>query len=94
MPSNPTLGITDIKAVVQLAKENGCLTFLDNTFMTPALQRPLDLGVDIVLHSATKFLSGHSDVLSGAGQASNPARQGRRRTRFAAYIAAFQALHP
>ncbi|CAI6249935.1 cystathionine beta-lyase MetC [Bacillus subtilis] len=64
-PSNPTLGITDIKAVVQLAKENGCLTFLDNTFMTPALQRPLDLGVDIVLHSATKFLSGHSDVLSG-----------------------------
>lgn len=64
-PSNPTLGITDIKAVVQLAKENGCLTFLDNTFMTPALRRPLDLGVDIVLHSATKFLSGHSDVLSG-----------------------------
>ncbi|MED4787763.1 cystathionine beta-lyase [Bacillus atrophaeus] len=64
-PSNPTLGITDIKAVVKLAKENGCLTYLDNTFMTPALQRPLDLGVDIVLHSATKFLSGHSDVLSG-----------------------------
>ncbi|MEG9463751.1 MAG: aminotransferase class I/II-fold pyridoxal phosphate-dependent enzyme, partial [Bacillus amyloliquefaciens] len=64
-PSNPTLGITDIKAVVELAKEHGCLTYLDNTFMTPALQRPLDLGVDIVLHSATKFLSGHSDVLSG-----------------------------
>ncbi|MBT2573772.1 cystathionine beta-lyase [Bacillus sp. ISL-51] len=64
-PSNPTLGITDIEAVVKLAKDHGCLTYLDNTFMTPALQRPLDLGVDIVLHSATKFLSGHSDVLSG-----------------------------
>ncbi|NPC92243.1 cystathionine beta-lyase [Bacillus sp. WMMC1349] len=64
-PSNPTLGITDIRGVVKLAKAHGCLTFLDNTFMTPALQRPLDLGVDVVLHSATKFLSGHSDVLSG-----------------------------
>ncbi|MGG2942944.1 cystathionine beta-lyase [Bacillus safensis] len=64
-PSNPTLGITDIEGVVQLAKEHDCLTFLDNTFLTPALQRPLDLGVDVVLHSATKFLSGHSDVLSG-----------------------------
>lgn len=64
-PSNPTLGITDIRGVVQLAKEHDCLTFLDNTFLTPALQRPLDLGVDVVLHSATKFLSGHSDVLSG-----------------------------
>ncbi|AAU22850.1 MULTISPECIES: cystathionine beta-lyase [Bacillus] len=64
-PSNPTLGITDIRGVVKLAKAHGCLTFLDNTFMTPALQRPLELGVDIVLHSATKFLSGHSDVLSG-----------------------------
>ncbi|AMM88528.1 cystathionine gamma-synthase [Bacillus pumilus] len=64
-PSNPTLGITDIEGVVQIAKEHDCLTFLDNTFLTPALQRPLDLGVDVVLHSATKFLSGHSDVLSG-----------------------------
>lgn len=64
-PSNPTLGITDIRGVVKLAKAHGCLTFLDNTFMTPALQRPLELGVDVVLHSATKFLSGHSDVLSG-----------------------------
>ncbi|MED2978396.1 cystathionine beta-lyase [Bacillus swezeyi] len=64
-PSNPTLGITDIRGVVKLAKAHDCLTFLDNTFMTPALQRPLELGVDVVLHSATKFLSGHSDVLSG-----------------------------
>ncbi|MBA2874983.1 cystathionine beta-lyase [Thermaerobacillus caldiproteolyticus] len=64
-PSNPLLKITDIRGIVKLAKANGCLTFLDNTFMTPALQRPLDLGVDVVLHSATKFLSGHSDVVAG-----------------------------
>lgn len=64
-PSNPRLGITDIEAVVSIAKEHDCLTFLDNTFMSPLYQRPLDLGVDIVLHSATKFLSGHSDVIAG-----------------------------
>ncbi|MER1987278.1 MAG: aminotransferase class I/II-fold pyridoxal phosphate-dependent enzyme [Solibacillus sp.] len=64
-PSNPTLGITDIRGVVAIAKETGSLTFLDNTFMTPLHQRPLDLGVDAVIHSATKFLSGHSDILAG-----------------------------
>jgi len=64
-PSNPLLKITDIRGIVKLAKANGCMTFLDNTFMTPALQRPLELGVDIVLHSATKFLAGHSDVVAG-----------------------------
>lgn len=64
-PSNPTLGITDIAGVVAIAKEHGAWTFLDNTFMTPLHQRPLDLGVDIVIHSATKFLSGHSDILAG-----------------------------
>ena len=64
-PSNPCLGITDIEQIVELAKANDCLTFLDNTFMTPLYQRPLDLGVDIVLHSATKFLSGHSDIIAG-----------------------------
>ncbi|WP_107942698.1 aminotransferase class I/II-fold pyridoxal phosphate-dependent enzyme [Metasolibacillus fluoroglycofenilyticus] len=64
-PSNPTLGITDIRAVVEIAKEHGALSFLDNTFMTPLHQRPLDLGVDIVIHSATKFLSGHSDIVAG-----------------------------
>lgn len=64
-PSNPLLKITDLKEIVKLAKANRCLTFVDNTFMTPALQRPLDFGVDIVLHSATKFLAGHSDVLAG-----------------------------
>lgn len=64
-PSNPCLGITNIKGIVELAKKHQCLTFLDNTFMSPLYQRPLDLGIDIVLHSATKFLSGHSDVIAG-----------------------------
>ncbi|KMM37808.1 cystathionine beta-lyase [Guptibacillus hwajinpoensis] len=64
-PSNPLLKITDIQAVVKLAKANECLTFVDNTFMTPALQRPLEFGADIVLHSATKFIAGHSDVVAG-----------------------------
>ncbi len=64
-PSNPTLKITDIHAVTEWAKEHDLLTMLDNTFMTPYYQRPIELGVDIVLHSATKFLGGHSDVLAG-----------------------------
>lgn len=64
-PSNPTLKVTDIKAVTSIAKEIDALTFIDNTFLTPALQRPLELGVDVVLHSATKFLGGHSDVVAG-----------------------------
>lgn len=64
-PSNPTLKITDIHAVTEWAKEHHLLTMLDNTFMTPYYQRPIELGVDIVLHSATKFLGGHSDVLAG-----------------------------
>ncbi|MGM0750579.1 MAG: cystathionine beta-lyase [Bacillota bacterium] len=70
-PSNPLLNITDIEGVVKLAKANGCLTFLDNTFMTPLLQRPISLGVDVVLHSATKFLAGHSDVLAGLAVTGN-----------------------
>ena len=64
-PSNPCLRITDIASIVDIAKANDCLTFLDNTFMTPLYQRSLDLGVDLVLHSATKFLSGHSDIIAG-----------------------------
>ncbi|WHY70639.1 cystathionine beta-lyase [Fictibacillus enclensis] len=64
-PSNPLLKVTDIRAVSELAKEKGALTFVDNTFLTPALQQPLSLGADIVLHSATKFLAGHSDVVAG-----------------------------
>lgn len=64
-PSNPTMKITPIREIVQLAKDYDCLTVLDNTFMTPVLQRPLDLGVDVVVHSATKFIGGHSDVVAG-----------------------------
>lgn len=64
-PSNPTLKITDIKSACTLAKEYGALVIIDNTFMSPYLQRPIELGVDIVIHSATKFIGGHSDVLGG-----------------------------
>jgi cysteine-S-conjugate beta-lyase len=64
-PSNPLLKVTDIKGICNLAKQVKALTFVDNTFLTPALQRPLALGADVVLHSATKFLSGHSDVIAG-----------------------------
>lgn len=64
-PANPLLTITDIKGVADLAKKHNILSIVDNTFMTPYLQRPLELGVDIVVHSATKYLGGHSDVVSG-----------------------------
>ena len=64
-PSNPLLDITDIRGVVKIAKEHGLLTIVDNTFLTPYLQKPLELGADIVVHSATKFLSGHHDIIAG-----------------------------
>lgn len=64
-PTNPLMQITDIREVVQLAKNHELLTIVDNTFMTPYCQRPLELGADIVLHSATKYLGGHNDVLAG-----------------------------
>ncbi len=64
-PANPLLTITDIAAVAGLAKKHGILTVVDNTFMTPYLQRPIELGADIVIHSATKYLGGHSDVVAG-----------------------------
>ncbi|MBW6510605.1 MAG: PLP-dependent aspartate aminotransferase family protein [Desulfuromonadaceae bacterium] len=64
-PSNPLFNITDLRAVAALARERKLLTFLDNTFMTPLLQRTLDLGIDVAIHSATKFLGGHSDLLAG-----------------------------
>jgi cystathionine beta-lyase len=64
-PSNPTLRIIDIAAICEWAQNHDLITILDNTFMTPYYQRPIELGVDIVLHSATKFLGGHSDVLAG-----------------------------
>jgi cystathionine beta-lyase len=59
------LKITDLKACLGIAREKGLLSIVDNTFMTPYLQRPIELGADIVIHSATKFLGGHSDVISG-----------------------------
>jgi cystathionine beta-lyase len=64
-PSNPLMRITDLRRAADLARAHGLITIVDNTFMTPYLQRPLDLGCDIVLHSGTKFLNGHSDVLCG-----------------------------
>ncbi len=64
-PSNPQLKIADIKAIVALAKTNNIITACDNTFATPLLQKPLDMGVDFVMHSSTKFFSGHSDILGG-----------------------------
>src|SRR3990170_1862155 len=64
-PSNPTLKISDLAAVASIAKEKGLLTIVDNTFMTPYLQRPIDFGFDVVVHSATKFLGGHSDLIAG-----------------------------
>jgi len=64
-PSNPMMQVVDIAAVAQETKKRGLLLIVDNTFMTPYLQKPLDLGADVVLHSATKYLSGHHDVLAG-----------------------------
>lgn len=64
-PANPRLTVTDIAAAAQIAKKHGILSIVDNTFMTPYLQRPLLLGADIVIHSATKYIGGHSDVLGG-----------------------------
>lgn len=64
-PANPTLVLTDIAACAQLARENNLLLVVDNTFASPIIQNPLDLGADIVIHSVTKFLNGHSDVVGG-----------------------------
>ncbi len=65
-PTNPMLNLIDLTAIAQLARKRGILSVCDNTFATPFIQKPLDLGVDIVMHSATKYLNGHSDVLAGA----------------------------
>jgi cystathionine beta-lyase/cystathionine gamma-synthase len=65
-PTNPLMNITDIEAVATIAKANNILLCVDNTFASPYLQNPLDLGADIVMHSATKYLGGHSDVIQGA----------------------------
>jgi len=65
-PTNPLMNITDIAAVATIAKQNNILLCVDNTFATPYLQNPLDLGADIVMHSVTKYLGGHSDVIQGS----------------------------
>lgn len=69
-PSNPLLGITDIAEIAQLARENGLITMIDNTFASPINQNPADFGIDIILHSATKYMGGHSDISAGAIAAS------------------------
>ncbi len=71
-PTNPNLRVSDIAAVVKEAKKHGLIVVFDNTFASPALQNPLDLGVDVVVHSTTKYISGHSDVIGGAAVTNDP----------------------
>ncbi|NUQ80873.1 MAG: PLP-dependent transferase [Bacteroidetes bacterium] len=72
-PSNPLLNLTNIKKTAAIARERGALTVVDNTFLSPAFQRPFELGADLVIHSTTKYLNGHSDVVGGAVIALDPA---------------------
>lgn len=65
-PSNPLLGITDMKAIADLSKQHQIITMIDNTFASPINQNPFDFGIDIILHSATKYMGGHSDISAGA----------------------------
>ena len=65
-PSNPLLGITDIKAIAELSKQHQIITMIDNTFASPINQNPFDFGINIILHSATKYMGGHSDISAGA----------------------------
>jgi cystathionine beta-lyase len=69
-PSNPLLGITDIRAISGLAKEKGIISMIDNTFASPINQTPADFGIDVIIHSATKYMGGHSDISAGAVAAS------------------------
>jgi len=71
-PTNPLMNLVDLQEVASLAKSYGALTICDNTFLSPYFQRPLELGVDIVLHSTTKYINGHSDVVGGALIAKDP----------------------
>ena len=72
-PSNPTLSLTDIRAVATVAHKHGIMVVVDNTFLSPYIQNPLDHGADIVVHSVTKYINGHSDVLMGAAAFNSPA---------------------
>ncbi|MDX1721002.1 MAG: PLP-dependent aspartate aminotransferase family protein, partial [Salegentibacter mishustinae] len=69
-PSNPLLTVTDIKAIAEIAKKHNLVSMIDNTFASPVNQNPIDFGIDIVLHSATKYMGGHSDILAGTAIAS------------------------
>jgi cystathionine beta-lyase len=71
-PANPLLTVTDIAALAKLTRRRGILLIVDNTFLTPYLQRPLELGADIVVHSATKYLGGHSDLIAGLAVVNTP----------------------
>ena len=71
-PTNPTLKVTDIRAVAKIAKANNCLLCVDNTFASPVLQKPLELGADLVVHSGTKYLGGHSDLIAGLVVTADP----------------------
>jgi O-succinylhomoserine (thiol)-lyase len=76
-PSNPLLNVVDIAGVAAIAREAGAMTIADNTFLSPYLQRPIELGVDVVMHSTTKYLNGHSDVVGGCVVTSKPAHAER-----------------
>ena len=65
-PANPTLKLTDIRLAARVARDSGALLIVDNTLLTPALQRPFELGADVVLHSTTKFIEGHNATVGGA----------------------------
>jgi cystathionine gamma-synthase len=80
-PTNPLLGVADVAAVVSAARAAGALVAFDNTFATSLRQRPLDLGADVVVHSATKFIGGHSDLLLGVAVANDPALVAKLRRR-------------
>ncbi len=72
-PTNPTLKISDIRAISEIARKSGALLVVDNTFASPAAQKPIDLGADIIIHSATKYLAGHSDLIAGLVVTKTPA---------------------
>lgn len=71
-PSNPTLSVVDVRAIATVAHQHGIKVVVDNTFLSPAIQNPLDLGADIVIHSVTKYINGHSDVLMGVAALNSP----------------------
>jgi cystathionine beta-lyase/cystathionine gamma-synthase len=92
-PANPTLSLTDLSGVARLARRRGILTVADNTFATPYNQRPLGLGIDLVLHSATKYLGGHSDVVAGvvAGSQEHVSKMWRSHVMLGAVLHPFEA---